>query len=90
MIGARGRQPLGGRVAGRDHRHPDAAVGAGGDVVGHGRAGWPTNGVTVPACGPVSQYFDSRRPWVSANTSADPSAVSVTPLAKYSPSHHGR
>ena len=25
------------------------------------------NGVTVPACGPASQYFDSRRPCVSAN-----------------------
>ena len=43
---------------------------------------WTANGVTVPACGPVSQYFDSRRPTVSANTSADSSAVAVTPLAK--------
>ncbi len=30
-----------------------------------------TSGVTVPAFGPVSQYLDSRRPCVSANTSAD-------------------
>ena len=44
------------------------------------------NGVTDPACGPVSQYLDSRRAWVSANTNADPSAVGVNPLAKYSPS----
>ena len=44
------------------------------------------NRVTDPACGPVSQYLDSRRAWVSANTNADPSAVGVTPLAKYSPS----
>jgi hypothetical protein len=52
-------------------------------------SGWPgrlaASVLTVPACGPVSQYFDSRRPIVSANTSADPSAVGVTPLAKYSP-----
>ena len=40
------------------------------------------SGVTVPACGPVSQYFDSRRPCVSAKTSAEPSAVAVRPLAK--------
>ena len=43
------------------------------------------SGVTVPALSPVSQYFDSRRPCVSANTNADPSAVGVSPLAKYSP-----
>ena len=43
------------------------------------------SGVTVPAVGPVSQYFDSRRACISANTSADPSAVSVNPLAKYRP-----
>ena len=35
------------------------------------------NGVNVPAFGPVSQYFDSRRPCVSAITRADPSAVGV-------------
>ena len=40
----------------------------------------------IPRCGPVSQYFDSRRAWVSANTNADPSAVGVNPFAKYSPS----
>ena len=40
------------------------------------------SGVTVPAFGPVSQYFDSRRAWVSANTSAEPSTVGVRPLAK--------
>ena len=39
--------------------------------------------VTVPALDPVSQYFDSRRPCVSANTSAVPSRVAVSPLAKY-------
>src|SRR6476646_5750999 len=46
-------------------------------------SGWPgrlaTSVVTVPARGPVSQYFASRRPCVSANTSADPSAVGITP-----------
>ena len=31
------------------------------DVVRHSRAGSSASGVTVPACGPVSQYFDSLR-----------------------------
>jgi hypothetical protein len=46
---------------------------------------WTASGVTVPARGPVSQYFDSRRARVSANTSADPSAVTVNPFVKYRP-----
>lgn len=47
---------------------------------------WTARGVTVPVWGPVSQYFDSLRAMVSANTRADPSAVTVNPLAKYNPS----
>ena len=48
------------------------------------------SGVTVPAFGPVSQYLDSRRACVSANTRADPSAVRGEPVGEVEVVEHRR
>ncbi len=78
-------QTLGGGVGRGHHRGPDPAVGARRDVVRHAGQVHRQRRHGVRPFGPVSQYLESLRPIVSANTRADPSAVTVTPLAKYKP-----
>ena len=81
MMGARGDSRFRRRVRPGNHGGPDPAVAAGGQVVGHPgqvhRQRCHRSGLR-----PGHQYFDSRRAWVSANTSADQSTVGVSPLAK--------